>query len=423
MKAYSLAAAALLLALPAMAQKNELKAIEKSLKAGNMIETRNLVQSSAAIFDNATPAEQAQYYQLKGQVFLELAKKGVEISKNLKTAGESFQSLIGIEEASGKKKYSDAAKVSITEIKGMLINEAVKSGNESNFKDAYQKLYLAYVLDKTDPFNLYYAASYAVNAKEYDDALTYYDELKRLNFSGERTNFRATSLLTDLEENFATKADRDQAVKFKTHINPRDEKEPSKKGEIYGNYALILIQKGEVEKAKAAVAEARRVNPDDISLIVSEANMYYNLDDFDAYTRLINEAIQKKPNDAELFYNLGVVSTKTKKYADAERYYNRAIELKPDYADAYLNLAVIKLDDDQRIIDEMNNLGTSAADNKKYDALKKEREKVLAGAIPFLEKAVQYGADIEVKRTLMNIYNTLDMSDKYKALKSELDKK
>ncbi|MDV7391635.1 tetratricopeptide repeat protein, partial [Arthrospira platensis SPKY1] len=131
---------------------------------------------------------------------------------------------------------------------------------------------------------------------------------------------------------------------------------------------------------------------------------------------------QKKPNDAELFYNLGVVSTKTKKYADAERYYNRAIELKPDYADAYLNLAVIKLDDDQRIIDEMNNLGTSAADNKKYDALKKEREKVLAGAIPFLEKAVQYGADIEVKRTLMNIYNTLDMSDKYKALKSELDK-
>ncbi|MEI2422543.1 hypothetical protein V6O07_19855, partial [Arthrospira platensis SPKY2] len=122
--------------------------------------------------------------------------------------------------------------------------------------------------------------------------------------------------MTDKEENFATKADRDQAVKFKTHVNPRDEKEPSKKGEIYGNYALILIQKGEVEKAKAAVTEARRVNPNDISLIVSEANMYYNLDDFDTYTKLINEAIQKKPNDPELFYNLGVVSTKTKKYAD-----------------------------------------------------------------------------------------------------------
>ncbi|MFY8188765.1 MAG: tetratricopeptide repeat protein [Flavobacterium sp.] len=103
-------------------------------------------------------------------------------------------------------------------------------------------------------------------------------------------------------------------------------------------------------------------------------------------------------------------------------YYNKAIELNPKYADAYLNMAALVLEKDQAIIEKMNTLGNSAADNKKYDQFKLDREKVLKEAMPFLEKTIEFGnKEIEVKRTLMNIYYTLDMTDKYKKLKAEVD--
>ena len=52
----------------------------------------------------------------------------------------------------------------------------------------------------------------------------------------------------------------------------------------------------------------------------------------------------------------------------AEKYYRKAIELDSEYADAYLNLATI-LQQEEPLVEEMNNLGTSKADNLKYDKL------------------------------------------------------
>jgi hypothetical protein len=45
-----------------------------------------------------------------------------------------------------------------------------------------KKLYDAYLLDKTDTLNLYYAASTYINANDYGKALPIYYELKNLNF-------------------------------------------------------------------------------------------------------------------------------------------------------------------------------------------------------------------------------------------------
>ena len=39
---------------------------------------------------------------------------------------------------------------------------------------------------KKDQEKLYYAASYAVNGQDYDLALKHYEELKNLNYSGEK---------------------------------------------------------------------------------------------------------------------------------------------------------------------------------------------------------------------------------------------
>jgi len=279
---------------------------------------------------------------------------------------------------------------------------------------------LVYDLDPTDLEKLYYAASYAVSAQDYDTALAYYEELKTKNFSGEATLYYAKNVITDKEDFFSTKAERDQMLKLKTHTDSRDEIVPSKRGEIFKNIALILVQKDKVPEAKAALAEARLANPEDISIILTEADLYLKLDDFVTYKKLVNEILAKNPNDADLVYNLGVITSKSDA-VEAEKYYKRAIEIKPDYVNAYLNLAILKLDGEKKIIAEMNKLGNTEKDNKRYAVLKKQREDVFSSAIPYLEKANELNpTNEEVATTLMNVYGALEMMDKKKALKAKM---
>ena len=248
----------------------------------------------------------------------------------------------------------------------------------------------------------------------------YYDELKKLNYSGEGTVYWAKNI-SGTEEVFPTKEDRDKYIKLKTHTNPRDEKVPSKRGEIYKNIALILAQKGKNAEAKTAIKDARLANPDDTSLIITEANLYLQEKDIPTYKALIKEVLEKNPNNSELLFNLGVLAFDNKEYGDAEKYYLKAIELNPKYGNAYLNLAILKLDPEQGLIEQMNKLGTTPAENKKYDVLKQKRLDVFNSSIPYLEKAVELNPEnYDAAATLLNVYKALEMTDKAKPLKEKV---
>ena len=63
---------------------------------------------------------------------------------------------------------------------------------------------------------------------------------------------------------------------------------------------------------------------------------------------------------------------------------------------------------------------TSEKDNTRYEVLKAEREKNLKTVLPYLEKAVELkGDDQAAKSALLSVYNALEMTDKYKALKAK----
>jgi tetratricopeptide (TPR) repeat protein len=423
---YLILASAVLISVTAFAQKDQIKAAEKAFKNGNSAEAKTILLQAESVIASATDAEKAQYYFVKGNALADLATKNIDASKNQTDAAKAYLDLIAVEKTSGKSKYSEQAQTAIADIKGKLINSAVEEGKKNNYVVASAKLKAVYDLDKTDLEKLYYAANYAVNAKDYDTALSYYEELKKLNFSGENTSYYAKSVLNDQEEFFGTtpaaKADRDQKVKMKLYNNPRDEKVESKRGEIYKNIALILVDKGQIDKAKLALKEAREANPDDTSLTLAEADIYLKLEDFVTYKKLITEVLEKNPNDADLVYNLGVISSKTDPVA-AETYYKKAITIKPDYINAYLNLAILKLDGDKKILEEMKKLGTSEKDNKRYEVLKKQRDTVFTDSLPYLEKANELAPTNEdVATTLLNVYGALEMTDKKKALKAKMGK-
>ncbi|GGF13546.1 tetratricopeptide repeat protein [Flavobacterium limi] len=418
---YVILASALLISLATFAQKDQIKSAEKALKGGDAQGAIAQLKDAENLIVNAKDTEQAQYYFIQGNAYLDLANKKVEESKNLLLAAESYKKLIEIEKTSGKQKYSTQAVTSITQIKGLLINSAIADTQSNKSAEGAKKLYEAYALDKKDTINLYYAASTYVNAQDYDAALPMYEELKKLNYSGKGTSFTAVNKASGSEDGFNNAKDRDLAVKLGTHDNPKTENIPSKRGEIYKNYALILVQKGRTEDAKKALADARKANPEDSSLILSEANLYLETKDYDTYKKLVGEALQKDPNNKELIFNLGVLSANAKNAADAEKYYLKVIEIDPNYANAYLNLAALKLEAEKPIIDEMNKLGTSDKDMKRYDVLKKQRESVFKSVIPYLKKANELDPkNQDVSKTLLGVYKALEMTAEAKALKATM---
>jgi len=418
---YVILASALLISVATFAQKDQIKAAEKALKGGNSAEAVTLLQGAESLIPNATDAEKAQFFFVKGNALLDLANKNVETGKNLSLAAKAYQDLLAVEKTSGKNKYSSQATTSIIDIKYKLINAAVADSKIDKHLDSAQKLYDAYLLDKKDTINLYYAASSYVNAKEYDKALKLYEDLKTLNYSGKGVNYFATNKLTGEENSFPSAQERDKMVKITTHEKPRTEIVPSKRGEIYKNIALILVQNGKTEEAKKAISDARKANPEDTSLIFTEANLYLETKDFETYKKLIAQALEKNPNDADLVFNLGVISANAKNPVEAEKYYKRVIEINPNYINAYINLAALKLENEKVIIDEMNKLGTSAKDMKRYDELKNKRFDLFRSTIPYLVKAVELNpTNIDVAKTLLNVYSALEMTAEYKALKGKI---
>ncbi len=466
---YAILASAFLISVVSFAQKDQIKAAEKALKGGNSSEAVSILQGAESLIPNATDAEKAQYFFVKGNALLDLANKKVEEGKNLSLAAKAYQDLLAVEKASGKDKYSSQATASILDIKFKLLNSAIadtKGGDQAvldctfstkkqieNYKltlnaeneklieklkndlseceklrdvkhnEGAKKLYDAYLLDKNDTINLYYAASTYVNGKNYAAALKLYEELKTLNYSGKGTSYLAMNKLTAQEDLYTTAKERDLAVKFGTHEKPKNEIIPSKRGEINKNIALILIQNGKTEEAKKAISEARKANPDDSSLTLAEANLYLETKDFETYKKLVAEVLDKNPNDADLIFNLAVLSANAKNPLEAENYYKRVMEINPNYINAYINLAALKLEDEKVIIDEMNKLGTSPKDMKRYDVLKNQRFNLFRSAIPYLIKAVEIDpTNIDVAKTLMNVYSALEMTEEYKALKAKIKK-
>jgi len=182
------------------------------------------------------------------------------------------------------------------------------------------------------------------------------------------------------------------------------------------------VSQGNNEKALEAMKDAREESPDDINLILSEANVHYKMGNTAEFKRLLEEATKMDPKNPELQYNLGVIASESDDKESAKKYYQKAIELDPTYINAYINMAALVLSREEPLIEEMNGLGTSKADDKRYEELKAERQQLYQDAIPYLSKALDIDdKNINAAKTLMNIYSVTGDTANYKKLKDKVD--
>lgn len=417
MKKQTIVALALLVSSFSFAQKSELRDAEKAIKKSNFAEAKSAINAAESLIGSADDKMKAQFYFLKGQA---LYANGTGSSTDMDTAIESLNMVEKVEGSNGK--YSK----DVQEIKQGMLNSFLTKANEAlekkNYAASSSGFDKAYRMSTKDTLYLYYAAATAVNGEDYDKALKFYEELKNLGYDGAETEYIAVNKETNEEETFPSKSLMDISVKSGTHLNPKAQKSESKQAEIVRNVALIYMNQGNDEKAVEAMKDARKANPDDSSLIISEANMQLKMGNKEEFKSLIQEALVKDPNNPELLFNLGIVAAEGGEIEAAKGYYDKAIELKPDYTDVYNNMAVLILSQEQDIIEKMNALGSSAADNKKYDQLKDERTKLYNDAVPYLETTLKLRpTDLQAAKTLVNIYSAIGETAKYKDMKAKME--
>jgi tetratricopeptide (TPR) repeat protein len=404
----------LLLSFSMHAQKKELKAANKLVESQDYATALEQLQALTPTIDTAEAKYQAQYYFLLGKTYG--GQSEFELSF------EAFALANEIESSNGSSKYtSDIAKL-IDSLGIEVITQAIAENKAGNFKKAASLLILIYNVDKEKNVEyLYYAASSAVNDNNFDLALSYYQELKEIGYTGQVTKYYATDVETgeelDLsEENYIL------FQKLKQYSNFRTEVLKSKLPEIIKNIALIYVQQERNDLAIGAIKEARLANPLDVGLILTEANLYIQLGDKMKFAELMKEAISKDPNNHILYFNLGVITAEQGNRTDARSYYERAIELDSSYDASYLNLAALILNGETELVDQMNSLGTSRADNVKYEKLQKQRESLFLEAVPVLQKLIDIDpTNTEALTTLKNIFGTVGDVDNFKKVKEKLE--
>ena len=400
------------------AQKDEMKTAEKALKDGDAAAAKAALVSASSTIGSAKEKDQAEYYALLGNANYELAKKG-EVSA-FQEAVDAYNKVVEIEEADGKSKYTSVAQEKMSQMTADLVNSAVEDNNNKKFGDAAEKLYMGYKLSPKDTVYLYYAASSAVNGQNYEEALKYYKELKDLGYNGESTTYTAVNVESGETETM-DKATRDLYVKAGTHKDPKEEVSPSKKPEIVKNIALIYQQMGENEKAIEAYADARAENPEDVNLVLGEANLYYAIGDKDKFKELMGQASAMAPDNADLLYNIGVINMEQGNLQDARDAYKKALAIDPGYINALLNLSTTYVNEGNGLIDEMNALGTSKADIAKYDELKEKKDSLFKEGAAVLEDALQSNPDNEsILTQLKNIYGALGDNENFMRIKKLL---
>jgi len=400
--------------------KKAIKAGAKAFKSGNIELAKEALKSAEGLLEASDDKLKAQYYYVKAQVESVAKNKSLE---QFEKSTAAYAKVLEIEKKSGSSKYTSQATTGLQTLRQDLINKAIEDQQAGKSKEAADKLYLGYKTSKTDTLYLYYAASNAVNAKDYDSALRYYKELVDLGFNGIEDKYSAINKETGKSEPFTDKKLMMLSVKSGTHIKPETVQTPSKKSEITKNIVLIYVTQGKDEEAMKAMEVAKLENPDDTSLMQAEADMFYKLGNVAKYKEIVENIVTKDPNNPDLIFNLGVSASRLGDNEQALNYYKKALELKPDYGSAQINIASIILGEEKAIVEEMNGLGTSSSDYKRYDALKTKRQDLYKSVVPYLEGALKSDPDnIEAVRTLMNIYYQLDdpkadeMKNKLKAL-------
>jgi len=401
----------LIVSITGFSQKNEMKAASKALAKSNFPEASAQLSKVRGMLDNLDDKTKAKFYYMEAKVYNATGK--------VDDAVKALKTLMEFEKQVGKPKYTKEAKPMLDNLVKSLREKGIKQYQEGKWDLAKLSLEKVFVLSPKDTVFLQYAAGAALKAKDYDLAIKDLNKLIDLGFKGITTNYTAVNTKTGERENLGSKQYLDLMIKSGAYKDPKVEKVGPVTGSLYNNLATAYLGKKDTQKAKEAIDEAKKIDPNNINVILTQATIEYQLGNKEKFTELMKEAVKLQPDNPSLFFNIGVVSMDQGKADEAIAAYKKAIELKPDYSDAWLNLSYAEIADDKKLVEEME---ANINDFDKFDEIKAKQLAMYRKALPTFEKALEYNQDrTDFMKTVMALYENLEMYDKQKALKEKID--
>ena len=246
------------------AQKKELRQAQKLFKASKIDEAKSSLSTNRVIIEGSDDAKiKTQYNFLKGQI--------ARLDKDFQASYDNLKL------AEGNSALKAALTTEIQQLTSDIVNAAIAQSEAKEFIPSSENLYLAYQINPEENKDyLYYAATNAVNGSDYNIALERYIQLRDINYTGVETKYYVTDVASG-EETEVSETEFGIYQKSKDYTNARTEDTESKYPEIVKNIALIYTELGQKDNAMEAVQDARKANPGDVGLILTEANLYIQL--------------------------------------------------------------------------------------------------------------------------------------------------
>lgn len=198
----------------------------------------------------------------------------------------------------------------------------------------------------------------------------------------------------------------------------------------YDVYQYLCYEYGEARTAQDSVMlektfeEGMQVFPDSAFFLNNLINTYIYSNRNEKALEMLNVAIQKNPNDANLYNVMGrVYETGLKDYANAEKNFQIALEKDPNLTDALSNIGRIYYNQGVNKLSEANMIN----DSKKYQEELSMAKDLFKKALPYYKKAHEAEPEkMDNMIALRGIYYNLNMGPELEAIENEprkLDKK
>ncbi|PZF71755.1 tetratricopeptide repeat protein [Taibaiella soli] len=421
MKKVLLVAAGLSMSFMGLAQKKNVTTAIQAMGQGDLDEAQKAID--AAVLDESTKNDE-KAWMTRGDVYLKLMEAGkVPQDKAIQEAANSYMKVVQI-----KPDYKTAdMDTRLLNIASSYYNTGITAYNNKQYPEAYNALELPVKIHDLDG-----GKRFAAN-KSFDTVAT------------EANRVRAYSAFYD------NKYDDAAIILNKLKDNPITE-EPNN----YLMLAEIYSKQNNNAALIKAIEEGRKKYPNDANLRNQELNIYIKSGKTDELIKKLEDAVAAEKDDkvkAELYFNLGNTynnmafpkdaagkdMAKPANYTDmvakAIAAYQNAIKLEPTKAEYQYNAGAVYFNQATEVNNKMNAItGNTAADNKKFDDLKKQRDGYFTQALPYLEqtynlldaKASSLSQDDKYTyqasmMALREIYSRTSQLDKAKAMKAKMD--
>lgn len=288
----------------------------------------------------------------------------------LEEAFDSFQEAMTLEE---KDKYEEDIKKRMEMIGLQFYNKGVQLCKDKRYKEGLKSFGYTLKINPDDQQAIYNSAFASFKIEDIDKAKMYYQLLIDKNYDDAR---------------------------------------------IYHTLADIHKSQKDTAKALEILQIGRAKFKDNNILIIDELNIYLAAGKQTEAIEKMKEAIVLEPNNATLYFALGVANDKIGNATEAENSYKKAIEIDQNYFDAVYNLGALYFNKAVDLVKAADDL----KDPKKFDAAKAEYEQVFQLALPYLEKALQLNdKDVNTLMSLKQLYARLGQYDKSKEMKLKIE--